>query len=97
MTTVQLRRYSLPADTAEQDRWVEWWRTLRPAREQYGFTILFGYVDRAAAEFVWAVSHDGDFDAAEAAYMASPERATLFDVDKPAIQIAHVAKVDVAF
>lgn len=95
MSTVQLRRYKLPTDAAEQDRWVEWWRTLRPAREQYGFTILFAYLDREAAEFVWAVSTEGDLDAAEATYMASPERAALFAVPKPAIEILHTAKVDV--
>ena len=94
--TVQLRRYVLPLDHAEQDRWIEWWRSVGAAREQYGFTILFALLDRETGEFTWAVGHDGnDFDAAEAVYMASPERAEVFSREKPEITPARVTKVEV--
>ena len=94
MATTQLRRYQLPLDPAEQDRWLAWWRGIVPPREQYGFEVLFAYLDRESGEFTWAVRHD-DFDAAEAEYMASPERAAVFEHPRPEFSQARVAKVEV--
>ena len=95
MATVQLRRYQLPVDSGEQDRWLEWWRGIAAPREQYGFAIVFAYIDRESGQFTWAVRHDGDFDAAEAEYLASPERAAVFDRPRPEHSVFRVAKVDV--
>jgi hypothetical protein len=74
MNTVQLRRYQILH--GEMDAYVEWWRhSVLPIREQYGFDVLFAFVDESTNQFVWAVTHDGDFDEAERIYMNSPERA----------------------
>ncbi len=63
--------------------------------EQYGFTILFALLDRETGEFTWAVGHDNDdFDAAEAVYMASPERREVFDRERPEVTPTRVAKVE---
>ena len=73
MATVQLRRYQVKP--GEMDDFVKWWPGLLPAREQYGFEVLFAFVDESTNQFVWAVSHEGDsgdFDAAEKTYLASP-------------------------
>lgn len=76
MGTVQLRRYQiLPG---EMDAFVEWWPSILPAREQYGFEMIFAFVDESTNQFIWAVSHNGDFDEAEKVYMDSPERAAAF-------------------
>jgi hypothetical protein len=76
MRTVQLRRYQILPD--EMDAFVEWWPSILPAREQYGFEVIFAFVDESSNQFIWAVSHDGDFDEAEKVYVASPERAAAF-------------------
>jgi hypothetical protein len=44
-------------------------------RQKFGFRVVFAYVDDTNNDLVWAVEHDGDFAAAEAEYMGSPERA----------------------
>ena len=76
MGTVQLRRYQiLPG---EMDAFVEWWPSILPAREQYGFEMIFAFVDESTNQFIWAVSHNGDFDEAEKVYTDSPERAAAF-------------------
>jgi pyruvate/2-oxoacid:ferredoxin oxidoreductase beta subunit len=98
MSTTQLRVYQLPADRAEQDAWVEWWKGLAGARAAYGFEIVSAVLDRETAVFTWMVRVDGDgaaFDAAEQAYMVSPERAEKFALPKPAITQLRIAKVDV--
>jgi hypothetical protein len=40
--------------------------------------VIFAFVDESSNQLIWAVSHDGDFDEAEKAYMESPERAAAF-------------------
>jgi hypothetical protein len=79
--TVQLRRYRIV--DGELDAFVEWWRTrLLPARIAYGFALESAYVVPETAEFVWAVSVAGDAEAfgrLDAAWTASPERATAFE------------------
>jgi hypothetical protein len=88
---VQLRRYEIKPD--EMDQFLAAVRAAFPVREQYGFGVAFALVDDENNEFVWAVTHDGDFAAAEQAYYASPERAAL--PDNPADHIAafHVGMV----
>lgn len=93
VTTVQLRRYTLVSD--EVDAFVSWWKGLIAIREQYSFRVLFAYLDRDAEQFTWAVAHDGDFDTAEAAYYASPERTRLSEGQPQRVLEAHVAKVEV--
>lgn len=80
MSTVQLRRYRIePGRMAD---FVDWFPTLLPVREQYGFSVRFAYADHALSTFTWATSHEGDeaaFAEAEAVYNASPERAAVFE------------------
>ncbi|MFE2188989.1 hypothetical protein [Streptomyces sp. NPDC059455] len=78
MSTVQLRRYQVKS--GEMEGFVERWHLVLPARQQYGFEVLFAFVDRSTNQFVWAVSCEGDsddFDAAERRLMESPEGAAI--------------------
>jgi len=93
MSTVQLRRYQL--QPGEMDAFVTWWHNLVPVREQYGFRVLFALVDESTNQFVWAVTHGGDFDEAESVYNASPERAAVFAGTPRRIAEAFVSKVTV--
>ena len=92
MGTVQLRRYEIKPE--EMDAFVAAWRGVLPVREQYGFALAFAVVDREQNEFVWAVTHDGDFAAAEKAYYESPERAGLPANPADHIAVAHVSLVE---
>jgi antibiotic biosynthesis monooxygenase (ABM) superfamily enzyme len=75
MSGVQLRRYRLqPGST---DDFLGAWRATCEVRAQYGFTVAAAVVDRENDGFVWIVTHDGDFEAADRAYYDSPERAAL--------------------
>ena len=95
--TVQLRRYDLPAEVV--DEFLAWWRDLLvPAREAFGFSIEFAYLVPEKNEFVWATSVEGDrkqFEAVEAAWMASPERAEIFGDRKPWFSHADIDFVEV--
>jgi hypothetical protein len=93
MTSVQLRRYEIKpgAMTAFLDAV----RAAFPVREQYGFAVEFALVDEERNQFVWAVSHDGDFAAAEAAYYDSPERAALPTNPADFIDVMHLGMVSV--
>ncbi len=91
MTAVQLRRYEIKP--GEMEAFLEAVRAAFPVREQYGFTVEFALVDDEHDQFVWAVSHDGDFAAAEADYYASPERAALPANPADHIDVAHLAMV----
>ncbi len=95
MATVQLRRYQI--SPGEMDAFVEWWPSLLPARKQYGFDVLFAFVDESTNQFVWAVSHGGDFDAAEKTYLASSERAAVFDGVPRRVDESFVTKVNVVY
>ncbi|GAA3528444.1 hypothetical protein GCM10022222_09350 [Amycolatopsis ultiminotia] len=78
MPTVQLRRYQVKSD--ELEGFVNRWHLVLPVRRQYGFEVLFAFVDRSTNQFVWAVSHEGEsdeFDAAEKLLMESPEGAAI--------------------
>jgi hypothetical protein len=93
MTTTQLRSYQLSADRDEQDRWLAWWDNVRVLRERHGFRVVCAVIDPDSGVFTWIVEHDGDFIAAEQAMMASPERAAIFAVSRPANSIIQTAVV----
>jgi hypothetical protein len=91
MTSVQLRRYEIKPGAM-----APFLKAIRAAfvvREQYGFDIAFALVDDEHNEFVWAVTHDGEFAEAEAAYYASPERAALPTQPAEFIDVLHVTMV----
>ena len=62
-------------------------------REQYGFAVAFALVDEERNEFVWAVTHDGDFATAEHEYYSSAERAALPANPADHIAVLHVGMV----
>jgi hypothetical protein len=78
--TVQLRRYEIePGRMAD---FLEWFPTLLPVREHFGFRVLFALAEEEHSTFTWAVSLDGDeaaFREVEERYTASPERARVFE------------------
>jgi len=76
--TTQLRRYQVQ-DEAGLDRLAAWFPRLVPVREKYGFKVEWAYADYENLQFVWAVSHVGDFEAALADYEPSPERSAAFE------------------
>jgi antibiotic biosynthesis monooxygenase (ABM) superfamily enzyme len=92
-TSVQLRRYEIKPGAMEQ--FLEAVRAAFPVREQYGFTVEFALIDEERNQFTWAVSHDGDFAAAEAAYYESPERAALPANPADFIDTMHLGMVKV--
>ncbi len=93
MTTTQLRRYRI--QPGEMEAFVEWWAGIVPVRNHFGFKVLFAFVDESKNEFVWAVSHHGDFDEVDRAYKTSPERAAVFaDTPRRTIE-AFISKVKV--
>ena len=93
MTSVQLRRYEIKP--GEMEHFLEAVRAAFPVREQYGFGVAFALVDEERNEFTWAVTHDGDFAAAEAEYYASPERAALPANPADFIAVMHLGMVKV--
>jgi hypothetical protein len=48
-----------------------------PLRREFGFRVTAAFVAEKDDLFVWLLEHDGDFEAADAAYYASAERASL--------------------
>jgi quinol monooxygenase YgiN len=70
----QLRRYEIE-DGQMEAFLVYWHKLIIEQRQKFGFRVVFAYVDDTNNDLVWAVEHDGDFAAAEAEYMSSPERA----------------------
>lgn len=69
----QLRDYRvLPG---RLDDFVALWKSqVVPLRERMGFTVAGAWCSPETNRFVWVVGYDGDFEAADAAYYASPER-----------------------
>lgn len=60
------------------ETWIEEWHEhVRPLRLAHGFTIAGPWVGEDGETFVVVLGHDGDFEAAEAAYFASDERRAL--------------------
>jgi hypothetical protein len=93
MTSVQLRRYEIKP--GEMEAFLDAVRAAFSVREQYGFRVEFALVDEDRNEFVWAVSHDGDFAGAEVAYYESPERAALPVNPADHIAVMHLGMVKV--
>jgi hypothetical protein len=93
MKSVQLRRYEIKPGAMEP--FLEAVRAAFPVREQYGFAVEFALIDEERNQFVWAVSHDGDFAAAEASYYDSPERAALPANPADFIDTMHLGMVKV--
>jgi hypothetical protein len=91
MGTIQLRRYAV--EPGRMDDFTAWWPSIVGPREKYGFRVVFAYADDENDQFVWAVEHDGDFDAAEKEYLASPERAEAFATNPGVITGMVIAKV----
>ena len=75
VATTQLRRYEI--EDGQMEVFLPYWRKLIEQRQKFGFRVVFAYVDEPNNEVVWAVEHDGDFKAAEAAYFHSAERAAV--------------------
>jgi len=74
----QLRIYTIVPDTAEE--WVRLFHAhIVPLRRQYGFSVDASYLSDDRTRFCWVASHDcpDGWEAAEAAYYASPERSSL--------------------
>jgi hypothetical protein len=91
MSGVQLRRYEIkPGELGE---FAEAWRHLVPIRRRYGFSVLFAFANDAESEFVWAVSHDGDFEEAEHSYYEDAERDAVGARVSPHVAAIHVSMV----
>jgi hypothetical protein len=92
MAGTQLRRYEI--NPGEMEQFLVAWRCVKAIREHYGFRAEFAYVNDEAYEFIWAVTCDGDFAAAEEAYYASPERASvdLNPIDNIAVMHVHMVR-----
>ena len=88
---MQLRRYEIKP--GEMDQFLAAVRGAFVVREQYGFAVAFALVDEERNEFVWAVTHDGDFVAAEQEYYSSAERAALPANPADHIAVFHVGMV----
>jgi len=93
MPTVQLRRYWF--DPGHLAAFRDWFPTLLPVREHFGFRVLFALADPWQETFTWAVEFEGDVDAfleVEATYQDSPERTAAFE-DFP----GHITKREIGF
>jgi hypothetical protein len=80
----------------EMPAWIdEWSRLIRPLREKLGFRVLGAWASEESNTFVWLLGHDGPegYEAADAAYYASPERAAV-DPD-PARHLASTRQLHV--
>jgi hypothetical protein len=76
------------------DDFLAWFPNIIAVREKYGFKVLFAYAARERNEFVWAVGHDGDFDASCEIYNVSPERAEAFKDQPTRVAKMHLAMVE---
>lgn len=62
----------------ELDAFVEEWRDqVAPLRQRFGFEVVAAWASTVDDTFVWVISHEGDFAAADREYYMSPERAAL--------------------
>jgi len=91
MSGTQLRRYEIKP--GEMDEFLDAWRGVVPIRESFGFRVEFAYVDPEHDQFVWAITHDDDFAAAEAEYYTSPGRAGIAHNPADHIAAMHLSMV----
>ena len=64
----------------QMDAFVDEWRHgVVPLRRKHGFDIEGAWIDRDGNRFLWLVSYEGPdgFEARDADYYASPERANI--------------------
>ena len=75
--TTQLRIFTI--NKGRLDDFVRAWKAgVYPLRLKHGYRIGGAWVIEDRNEFMWLLSHDGgDWDAREAAYYGSPERAAV--------------------
>ena len=73
----QLRMYTI--NRGKMDDFVRAWKAgVYPLRRTHGFQIEGAWVIKERNQFVWLLSYGGgDWEARDAAYYASPERAAL--------------------
>ena len=93
MSTVQLRRYWF--DPGHLAAFRDWFPTLLPAREHFGFRVLFALADPWQETFTWAVALDGDVDRfleVDAEYETSPERTAAFETFP-----GHITRREIGF
>ncbi len=84
----QLRDYRV--QPGRMDDFVALWRSqVLPLREQVGFTVHGAWSNPETNRFVWIVSFDGDFEAADAAYYGSPQRRAMSP--DPAALLEHTS------
>ena len=84
----QLRIYTI--ETGKLDAFVDAWeKGVAPLRQKFGFDVEAAWVERAHDRFVWLLSYDGrdGFEAKDAEYYGSPERAAL-DPDPAGLIVA---------
>ena len=72
----QVRIYTI--EEARMSEFVELWRSkVLPLRRSFGFEVDGAWVIADNNQFMWIISHAGDFAAADSAYYRSPERAAM--------------------
>lgn len=85
--TSQLRRYTI--NGGKLDEFVDAWRKgVYPLRLRFGFAIPHAWIIRERNEFIWIVNCEGspdDFNAKEAVYYASADRAAVAADPRPLI------------
>lgn len=95
MRTFQLRRYELEASLAED--FVAWAvNEIFPLRENLGYRVEWSFFDRANSEMVWMASLEcsvAEFEAKDAAWLASAERAKAAQSMPQALIKSHVSFV----
>jgi len=86
--TDQLRMYTIKPGV--KDEFVECWRSaVVPLRRRFGFEVVGSWTVDDSDDFVWIIRHDGEWDAADAAYYGSPERKAM-EPDP----VSFLAKID---
>lgn len=90
--TTQLRIFTI--NKGKMDEFVQAWKAgVYPLRLKHGYRIDGAWVVKERNEFVWLLSHDGDdWDALEAAYYGSSERAAVSPDPRQ-----YIAKAESAF
>jgi NIPSNAP len=72
----QVRIYRIKP--GELDAFVDEWREhIVPLRRRFGFEVVAAWASEQEDTFIWVVSHDGDFAAADREYYLSRERAAM--------------------